>query len=81
MPLPRWKCHKEVTAVKIMALEAHLDKSCTIAYDGGTVKTQAGFMHRFKGIEDDLGYYVRYDDNYESWSPSKVFEEGYTRLP
>lgn len=29
---------------------------------------------------DDLGYYVRYADGYESWSPTKAFEEGYTRV-
>lgn len=27
----------------------------------------------------DAGYYVRYEDGYESWSPAKAFEEGYTR--
>lgn len=26
------------------------------------------------------GYYVRYKDGYESFSPSKAFEEGYTRI-
>lgn len=26
------------------------------------------------------GYYVRYPDGYESWSPAEVFESGYTRL-
>ena len=24
------------------------------------------------------GYYVRYPDGYESWSPAEAFEEGYT---
>jgi hypothetical protein len=27
------------------------------------------------------GYYVRYPDGYESWSPAKAFEEGYTEAP
>ena len=26
------------------------------------------------------GYYVRYADGYESWSPAKAFEEGYTQV-
>jgi xanthine/CO dehydrogenase XdhC/CoxF family maturation factor len=26
------------------------------------------------------GYYVLYEDNFESWSPAKAFEEGYTRI-
>ena len=25
------------------------------------------------------GYWVRYQDGYESWSPAQAFEEGYTR--
>lgn len=24
------------------------------------------------------GYFVQYEDNFQSWSPSKAFEEGYT---
>ena len=24
------------------------------------------------------GYYVRYPDGYESWSPAEAFEDGYT---
>lgn len=27
------------------------------------------------------GYYVRYEDGYESFSPEKVFEEGYSEVP
>jgi len=27
------------------------------------------------------GYWVQYDDGYESWSPAKAFEEGYTLIP
>ncbi len=26
------------------------------------------------------GYYVRYEDGYESFSPAKAFEDGYTRI-
>lgn len=26
------------------------------------------------------GYYVKYEDGYESWSPSEAFEDGYTRV-
>jgi hypothetical protein len=27
------------------------------------------------------GYYVLYEDGFESWSPAKVFEAGYLRCP
>ena len=34
----------------------------------------------YNGNTLDCGYYVLFEDGYESWSPSKAFEEGYTRL-
>ena len=35
---------------------------------------------RYHGSDDDLGYFVVYEDGYLSWSPTKAFEEGYTAL-
>lgn len=81
--LPRYKCHKEVNAVKIAAIEFREDGSATIAPiedKVNTIYTSSGYRERFKGSENDLGYYVIYDDGYTSWSPSKAFEEGYTQL-
>ena len=31
--------------------------------------------------ENEEGYYVLYNDGYESWSPKKAFEEGYNLIP
>lgn len=79
--IPRYKCHKEVWALKIAAIEIHEDKSATIApADDGFApfRTEAGWGERFKGDEDDPGYYVVYKDGYKSWSPTKAFEEGYS---
>ena len=81
--MPRYLCHKKVWALKIAAVEIHRDKSATIApTDEGfaVFKTDAGWADRFKGNEDDRGYYVVYDDGYKSWSPAKAFEEGYTKI-
>lgn len=81
--MPRYRSHKEVWALKIAAIEILNDMTAKIAPrdEGyGTVHTTRGFSERFKGTDDDLGYYVRYADGYESWSPSKAFEEGYTRV-
>lgn len=83
MQLPRWQCHKQVLAVKIAAMEVAEDKSAKIATDDPAIPvfvSPPGWRERFKGSEDDLGYYVVYDDGYTSWSPTKAFEEGYTRL-
>jgi hypothetical protein len=40
----------------------------------------APWAERFKGTDEDPGYYVVYQDGYASWSPSKAFEDGYSRI-
>lgn len=81
--MPRYVSHKTVWALKIAALEIHEDKSATIApKDAGYApfKTRAGWAERFTGSEEDLGYYVQYQDGFSSWSPTKPFEDGNTRV-
>ena len=79
--LPRYKCHKEVWALKI--------KELTVIASGGGVITPAepGYpvfsvdaAYMSKHAPTIGGYWVRYDDNYESFSPADVFEGGYTRI-
>ena len=82
--LPKWKCHKEVWAVKIFGLEMNADGSANIAPVGDDLSeftTGANWNERFTLREDmDFGYYVQYADGYESWSPSSAFENGYTLI-
>lgn len=81
--MPLYQSHKKVWALKIAAIEIHEDRSATIApADDGfaPLKTRVGWADRFEGSEDDRGYYVQYEDGFTSWSPSKAFEEGYTRI-
>lgn len=81
--MPKYKCHKEVWALEIDAIEVHEDKSATIApVDSryAPFKTEAGWANAFKGSEEDKGYYVVYKDGYKSWSPKKAFEEGYSKM-
>ena len=81
--IPRYRCHKEVWALKIAAADVHEDGSVTIfpADDGYAVfRTAPDFGSRFKGDENDPGYYVVYEDGYKSWSPSAAFESGYSRI-
>lgn len=83
--MPRYQCHKQVWALKISSFVPFND-----AGGGGRLSpsdaAHAGFevgadwASRFKPENGDLGYYVVYDDGYASWSPSKAFEEGYTRV-
>lgn len=80
--MPRYKSHKTVWAFKISAIEIRQDKSAVIApADKGYAPftTKPGWAERFTGSEDDKGYYVEYDGGFASWSPTKAFEEGYTR--
>lgn len=85
--LPRYKCHKEVWALKIQAIESadppeqESDGSALIvpADEGcGKRKVSAEYMRKHK--PQPGGYWVRYADGYESYSPAKAFEEGYTKV-
>ena len=82
--MPRYKCHKEVHALKIAAIEILGDGFASIApADKGfaVFKTKGPFASKFSGgAIHDPGYYVVYADGYESWSPTKAFEEGYTLI-
>ena len=81
--MPKYRSHKIVWAFKIAAIEIKQDNSAVIApedegYAPFNVSPDWGL--RFKGSEEDKGYYVVYEDGYKSWSPTKAFEEGYTRI-
>jgi hypothetical protein len=87
--LPRWKCHKVVSAARIKRMfTAGADGTGTLvlqlSQDGAAVETHtsvekpAEWMERFK--PEAGGYYVVYEDGYESFSPAKAFEDGYARL-
>lgn len=83
MELPSYKSHKVVKALSIAAIEIHEDKSATIApslAEFAPFRTRPGWADKFKGNEEDKGYYVVYEDDYDSWSPTEAFENGYTRL-
>lgn len=79
--LPRYKCHKEVCALKISGIQP--------VVGGGVIITPAepGYLpftveHPYaeKHKPEIGGYYVIYDDGYQSYSPAKAFEEGYTLI-
>ena len=86
--MPRYKCHKEVWALKIK--EVHLSKD-TEASDGCRgamlVPEDEGYApffvsseYVFKHKPQAGGYYVVYKDGYFSFSPAGAFEEGYTKV-
>ena len=87
--MPRYKCHKDVWALKIADIARDSDKAredqretdgsamITPAEDGyGPFKVDANYMHKHK--PEVGGYYVVYADGYKSFSPAKAFEDGYS---
>lgn len=77
---PRYKCHKEVKAAKILFVIPHEGsggaKLCFEDFPAITVD------HLFMAKHNPSrgGYYVICDDGYKSFSPAKAFEEGYTLI-
>lgn len=89
--MPRYKCHKEVWALKIKAVThnsvlAQLsgqesDGSALITPDDGSYADfRVGADYLRKHNPQPGGYYVVYKDGYASYSPADVFEDGYARL-
>ena len=82
--MPRYKCHKEVWALKIAELQDPTKPDCESDGSRVIVPADAGYapfrvdrdyVHKHKPQVG--GYYVVYDDGYKSFSPAKAFEEGY----
>jgi hypothetical protein len=82
--LPKYRSHKEVQALKIKAIATNGDGSLTILpEDEGYLNfiVPAKFVPKHRDGVPEVGWYwVRYDNDYESFSPAKAFEEGYTRI-
>ena len=82
--LPEWVSHKRVWAAKIVELHFFGKKSpwfqaARADLDCGHSVT-LGREYLAKHQPQVGGYYVRYQDGYESWSPAEAFEGGYTRV-
>ena len=85
MELPKYKCHKEVWALKIKKIDfeprsAKDDVSCAVITPEDTqyLPIRLGKDYVRKHNPEVGGYWVRYADGYTSYSPQKPFEEGYT---
>lgn len=90
--LPRYKCHKEVHAIKIRRIEYACDYCATpqncetdnsallIPIEDGFAPIRVSIEYLEKHQPEAGGYYVVYEDGYKSYSPAKAFELGYTRI-
>lgn len=88
--MPRYKCHKEVWALKIAGIE-QAPANQERMHQGGDwhlIPEDQSYGPICVGHNDYVmkhnpkpgGYYVVYDDGYKSYSPAAPFESGYTRL-
>lgn len=88
--MPRYRCHKEVWALKIREVrQAPADHDrANAGGDWHLFPEDAGYgpilvghdSYYAKHKPEAGGYYVVYADGYKSYSPAKAFEEGYKEI-
>ena len=83
--MPKYKSHKEVWALKIEKVidptepNNESDGSRLLLFvDKRYAPMRVKHEYVRKHNPQEGGYYVRYKDGYESWSPAEAFEEGYS---
>jgi len=74
--MPRYKCHKEVYALRISACDG--DTLCFVEEGYKPILVGSAWVKRHK--PEVGGFYVVYRDGYSSYSPADAFLEGYTPL-
>ncbi len=77
-PMQKYKCHKIVEAFKILRIEV-VRESGMIEITGIGPDTQVYVPPEWRARHKpkEGGYFVRYNDSYDSYSPAKAFEDGY----
>jgi len=80
--MPKYKCHKEVWALKIREIVFEPNKTGALLYvsDPGYGPVWVEDEYIVKHAPEIGGFYVVYKDGYKSFSPAIAFEEGYTRI-
>ena len=76
--LPRYKCHKTVQAFKIASMESLSNGDILLTGIDTAHSRIVDAAYVDKHHPRIGGYYVRYHDRYQSWSPARAFESGYT---
>ena len=87
--LRKYRCHKVVDAFKIGKIlsgdiaqnrDPDSPRIAILAGDEGLPQVSVPESFLAKHNPEVGGYYVRYEDEYQSYSPAKAFEAGYTRI-
>jgi hypothetical protein len=82
--LPKYRCHKIVHAFKIERVNDptepgnESDGSRILCGEGYVLRVNHEYVRKHK--PEVGGYLVIYEDGYQSFSPAKAFEDGYTRI-
>lgn len=74
--MPRYKCHKQVWALKIESIDFDNKTITPTNKDFSPFKVNDDYLAKHK--PESGGYYVVYKDGYTSFSPADAFEEGYS---
>lgn len=74
--LPRYRSHEIVHAIKIKAVENQ--NIIPVDEDYAPIPVELHYLTKHEPRAG--GYYVAYEDGYESYSPAEAFEAGYTRV-
>lgn len=87
LEMPRYKCHKEVYALKIRRVidpsppDSDSTGSRVLTFESKEYQPLIVTPAYVRKHDPQAGgYYVVYQDGYASFSPAKAFEEGYTRI-
>lgn len=84
--MKRYVSHKEVDADQIVSIGAfnYASRKYTLHLKGGD-RVEVSDLWYNKHSDNKKtnlvgGYFVRYADGYESWSPMEAFEQGYKEI-
>jgi len=81
MNYPKYKCHKEVSAVKITGVEHGADGSMTLHLADGFDNVLFSHEEMKRTRRPEAGWYlIIYSDGFKSFSPAKAFEDGYAPI-
>ena len=88
--LSQYKCHKTVEAMQVVKMERvdfedEPNKDSVLRLfgadiEGNVLSVDVSMDFYKKHLPKIEGYYVKYEDGYESFSPKIAFEEGYERI-
>jgi hypothetical protein len=80
MNLPKYQCHKVVEALKLARVEIlENGNGILVPVEDFPAMEKASSWVEIHQPKPG-GYWVRYEDGYESWSPAAAFESGYTKI-